>query len=85
MAAWYFEEILLDLKKTKKTMEELIKPIECSDVLVECEYFAGVSVNVELLKCLKSRLESEWHPRVPWPRYSRKLTFQHSRPHPLSY
>ena len=37
MAAWYFEEIPLDLKKKKKTIEELIKPIECSDVLVECE------------------------------------------------
>jgi len=38
---------------------------------------------VGLLKRLKSRLESEWHPRVPWPRYSRKLTFQHSRPRPF--
>ena len=37
-----------------------------------------------LLKFLKSRLESEWHPRVPWPRYSRELTFQHSWPHPFS-
>jgi len=40
---------------------------------------------VGLLKCPKDRLESEWHPRVPWPRYSRKLTFWHSRPHPYSY
>jgi len=29
---------------------------------------------VGLLKHPQSRLESEWHPRVPWPRYSRKLT-----------
>jgi len=35
---------------------------------------------VRLLKHPKSRLDSERHPRVPWPRYSRKLTFQHSRP-----
>jgi len=33
-------------KQTKKKQKELIKPIECSDVLVECEYLAGVSVNV---------------------------------------
>ena len=33
---------------------------------------------VGLLKLLKSRLESEWYSRVPWQRYSRKLTFQHS-------
>ena len=43
MATWYFEVILLDLKKKRK---ELIKPIECIDVLVECEQLAGVSVNV---------------------------------------
>jgi len=31
----------------------------------------------------KSRLESEQHQRVPWPMYSRKLTFRHSRPCPF--
>ena len=36
VAARYFEEILLDLKEKKK-MEESIKPIECNDVLVDCE------------------------------------------------
>jgi len=41
----YFEEILFAIKKKQK-QKELIKPIECSDVLVECEYLAGVSVNV---------------------------------------
>jgi len=40
---------------------------------------------VVLLKSLKSRLESEWHPKVPLPRYSRKMTFQHSRPCPFSF
>jgi len=30
---------------------------------------------VGLLKHPKNRLESEQHPRVPWSRYSRKLTF----------
>jgi len=30
---------------------------------------------VGLLKCPKSRLESERHPRVPWPRYSKKVDF----------
>ena len=33
VAVQYFEEILMGLKKK----QELIKPIECSDVLVECE------------------------------------------------
>jgi len=28
-------------------------------------------------------LESEQHSSVSWPRYFRKLTFQHSRPHPF--
>jgi len=39
----------LRLKKErnkKKKWKEFIKPIECSDVVVECEYLAGVSVNV---------------------------------------
>ena len=40
---------------------------------------------VRLLRHLKSRLESECHPRVPWPRYSRKLSFQHSKPHPFIF
>ena len=31
----------------------------------------------------KSRMDSEWHPKVPWQRYSQKLTSQHSRPHPF--
>jgi len=35
----------------------------------------GVFVGV--LKRPKSRLESERHPKVPWPRYSRKWTFWH--------
>jgi len=39
---------------------------------------------VGLLNHLKSRLESEQHPSVSWPRYSRKLTFRHSRPCPFS-
>ena len=34
VAVWYFEEILLDLQKKRK---ELIKHVECSDVLLECE------------------------------------------------
>jgi len=34
------------LKNPFRMNEELIKPIECSDVLVECELLAGVSVNV---------------------------------------
>jgi len=42
----YFEEILFDLKENNKKNAELINPIECSDVLVECERLAGVSVNV---------------------------------------
>ena len=42
----YFEEILFYLKKKQKKNEELINPIECNDVLVECERLAGVSVNV---------------------------------------
>ena len=33
MAAWYFEELLLDLKKKNKQKER----IECSDVLVQHE------------------------------------------------
>ena len=40
MAVQYFEEILFDLKqsnKKKQKRKELIKPIEYSDVLVECE------------------------------------------------
>ena len=44
MAAWYFEEILLDLKE--KEQKELIKRIECSDVLVQREQLATVNVNV---------------------------------------
>jgi len=37
----------LGLKKEgKKKRKELIKPIECSDVLVENEWLPGVSVNV---------------------------------------
>ena len=42
MAAQYFEEILLK----KRNRKELIKHIECSNVLVECELLAGVNVNV---------------------------------------
>jgi len=38
VATQYFKEILLDLKKKQqKKRKELIKPIECSDVRVECE------------------------------------------------
>jgi len=41
------EEILFDLKKKKQIKrKELIKPIECSDVLVQCQLLAAVSVNV---------------------------------------
>ena len=67
----------------KSSQKELIKHIKCSHVLVQCAKLAGEIVNVGLLKRPKSRLESEQHPRVPWPRYSRKLTFQHSRPRPF--
>jgi len=42
-------------------------------MLVEYDLPAGVSVNVGLLKFPNSRLESEQHRRVPWPRYCRKL------------
>ena len=28
-----------------------------------------------LLKCPKASVEVAWDPRLPWPRYSRKLTF----------
>jgi len=42
VSTWYFEEVLLEKKKQK----ELIKPTECSGVLVECEEVTGVSVNV---------------------------------------
>ena len=44
VAAWYFEEPFQDLKETKKT--DLIKLIQCSDVLVQCQQLAAVSVNV---------------------------------------
>jgi len=37
---------LTSKKKKKKKRKELIKPIECSDVLVQCQYLAAVSVNV---------------------------------------
>ena len=37
LATQNFEEILLDLKKSKQKTKELLKPIECSDVLVERE------------------------------------------------
>jgi len=37
-----------------------------------CEWLAKVSVSVGLLQCRKGRLR-EWHQRVPWPRYSRRL------------
>jgi len=40
VAARYFEEILFDLKKKKEKQnkqKDLMKPIEYSDVLVECE------------------------------------------------
>jgi len=33
---------------------------------------------VGLLKCPKAIVEVAWDPRLPWPRFSRKLTFQHS-------
>jgi len=33
----YFEEILFDLNKQTKRWEELIKHIECTDVLVQCQ------------------------------------------------
>jgi len=49
MATSYYEEIVLDLKKKIN----LIKHIECSDVLVECEY----RMFVGLLKCQKASLE----------------------------
>ena len=42
VAVGYFEEILSDLKKNG----ELIKPIECSNVLIQCDLLAAVSVNV---------------------------------------
>jgi len=58
VAAQYFEEIFLDVKKRK----ELIQQLECSDV----DRLAGVSRNVaELLKCPKASLEVVWDPRVP--------------------
>ena len=44
VAVQYFEEILSNLKKKKR--KELIKPIECSDVLIQCQWLAAVSVNV---------------------------------------
>jgi len=44
VAVWYFEESFQDLKK--KGWKELIKPIECSDVLVQCQQLAAVSLNV---------------------------------------
>ena len=56
---------------TKIKQKEFIKytGTECSDVLAECEYLAGVSRNVfGLLKCLKASLEVAWDPRVSWPR-----------------
>jgi len=31
--------------------------------------------HVGLLKCPKASLEVAWYPRVPWPRYSRKVSF----------
>jgi len=37
---------------------------------IDVVMLAGVWMFVGLLKRPKSRLESEWHPRVPWPRYS---------------
>ena len=47
VAVRYFEESFQDLKKkTKKKGKELIKPIERSDVLVQCQQLAAVSVNV---------------------------------------
>ena len=80
MAMQYFEEILLHINNKK--MERVEKA--SSDVLVLCEQLAGVSVYVGLLKHPKNRLERKRHPRVPWPRYSRKLTICHSRPRPFS-
>ena len=34
------------LKKKEEKLKELIKPIECSHVLVQCQQLAAVSVNV---------------------------------------
>jgi len=47
VAAQYFEEILLDLKKhnNQKKLKVFIKHIECSDVLCSW-YLAGVNMNV---------------------------------------
>ena len=45
VAAQYFEESFQDLKKQKQKWKELIKSIECSDVLVQCQQLAAVSVN----------------------------------------
>jgi len=50
--------------------KELIKHIECSEVLVECEWLVAVSRKGWKVQC----------PRVPWPRYHRKLPFWNSRP-----
>jgi len=35
------------------------------------------NMSVGLLKCPNGSLESVQHPSIPWPRYSRKLTFWH--------
>jgi len=70
-AAWYFEEILLERK-------EFIS----HDVLVECEQLADVSRDV----CRAAEAALNYFaldPRVSWPRYSRRLTFEHSSPHPF--
>ena len=76
MTAWYFD------KNNKQ--KELIECIECSAVLVECEELAVVSRSV-CRAAEAPKLESEQHPRVPWPRYSTKLIFQLSRPFPFLY
>ena len=64
--------------------KELIKHIDSGDVLRSSVSVASWSeYECEPAEVPEGRLGSEWYPRVPWPRYSRKLTFRYSRPRPL--
>jgi len=53
------------------------RALECSDVVVKCEYLACVSTNVCEAAEVPEEMEVAWDIRVPWPRYSTKLTFRH--------
>jgi len=53
------------------------RALECSDAVVKCEYLACVSTNVCEAAEVPEEMEAAWDIRVPWPRYSTKLTFQH--------